>query len=66
MRTTPSANAHRVANVPTAEAKAAVNVAKVDVNVASVANPTPNAQKAKTCRPQKVPHKKHRPKTVKP
>jgi hypothetical protein len=62
-----------VANVPTveakaeqkAEAKAAVNVAKVDVNVASVANPTPNAPKAKTCRPKKVPHKKLRPKTVK-
>jgi len=71
--TTPSANAHRVANVPTvvakAEAKAeervAVNAVKVVVNVANVANPTPNAQKAKTCRPRKVPHKKPRPKTVK-
>jgi hypothetical protein len=63
-----------VANVPTvvakdeqkAEERVAVNAAKVVVNVANVANPTPNAQKAKTCRPQKVPHKKPRPKTVKP
>ena len=77
MRTTLWANAHRVANVPTvvakaakdeqrAEEKAAVNAVKVVVNVASVANPTPNAQKAKTCRPKKVPHKKPRPKTDKP
>ena len=76
MRTTPSANAHRVANVPTvvakaakdeqrAEEKAAVNAVKVVVNVASVANPTPSAQKAKMCRPKKVPHKKPIPKTVK-
>ena len=69
MRTTHSANAHRVANVPTvvakAEAKVAVNAAKVVVNVASVANPTPSAQKAKTCRHKKVQHKKPIPKTVK-
>jgi hypothetical protein len=49
-----------------AEERAAVNAAKVVVNVASVANPTPNAQKAKTCRTKKVPHKKLTPETAKP
>ena len=68
MLTTHWANAHRVAIVPTvvakAEAKVVVNAVKAVVNVASVVNPTPNAQKATTCRP-KVPHKKPTPKTVK-
>jgi hypothetical protein len=64
-----------VANVPTvvakapkaeerAEERAAVNAAKVAVNVVNAVHLTPNAQKAKTCKPKKVLHKKRPAKTA--
>jgi hypothetical protein len=46
------------------EERAAVNAAKVAVNVVNAVHLTPNAQKAKTCKPKKVLHKKRPAKTA--